>query len=143
MARRNIHDIVAEARNEIEELDVRELQAEIQDGTCTVVDVRDIRERIGMGVIPGSISAPRGMLEFWFDPESPYHDDRYQLDERYVLHCAAGWRSALAAKALNELGYTSVAHLESGFDGWKEAGAEIEDISETSRWVKRDKPSHQ
>ena len=140
MARRNIHDVVAQARSEIEELDVAELQAEMQAGSCTVVDIRDIRERIGLGVIPGALSAPRGMLEFWFDPESPYYDDRYQLEQRYVLHCAAGWRSALAVKAVEELGYTNVAHLEPGFTGWKEAGAEIEDISGTSRWIKRPKP---
>lgn len=140
MARRNIHDIVAEARSEIEELDVAQLQAELAAGQCAVVDIRDIRERVGMGVIPGSISAPRGMLEFWFDPESPYYDEKYQFDQRYVLHCAAGWRSALAVKAVEELGYTNVAHLEPGFNGWKEAGAEVEDISETSRWIKRPKP---
>jgi len=138
MTRRNILDIVADARSEIEELDVAQLQAEIEAGSCTVVDIRDIRERVGVGVIPGAVSAPRGMLEFWFDPESPYYNDRYQLDQRYVLHCAAGWRSALAVKAIEELGYTNVAHLEPGFNGWKEAGAEVEDISETSRWVKRD-----
>lgn len=141
MARRNIHDIVADARKEIEELDVAELQAEIEAGSCTVVDIRDIRERVGMGVIPGSVSAPRGMLEFWFDPESPYHDDRYELDGRYVLHCASGWRSALAAKAVAELGFTNVAHLEPGFNGWKEAGGEVEDISETSSWIKRPRPA--
>lgn len=140
MARRNIHDVVAQARSEIEELDVAELQAEIHAGSCTVVDIRDIRERVGLGVIPGAVSAPRGMLEFWFDPESPYYDDRYQLEQRYVLHCAAGWRSALAVKAVEELGYTNVAHLEPGFNGWKEAGAAVEDISETSRWIKRPKP---
>ena len=141
MARRNIHDIVADARSSIEELDVAQLQAEIEAGTCTVIDIRDIRERVGLGVIPGAVSAPRGMLEFWFDPDSPYYNERYKFDERYVFHCAAGWRSALAVKAVEELGYTNVAHLEPGFNGWKEQGAEVEDISETSRWVKRDIPS--
>lgn len=141
MARRTVHDMVADARAEIEELDVGELQAEMQAGTCTVIDIRDIRERIGVGVIPGSVSAPRGMLEFWFDPESPYYNDRYQFNDRYVLHCAAGWRSALAAKAVQDLGYTNIAHLEPGFNGWKDAGAEIEDITNTARWVKRPRSS--
>lgn len=140
MARRNIHDIVADARKEIEEVDVAQLQAEIEAGTVTVVDIRDIRERVGTGVIPGSVSAPRGMLEFWFDPDSPYYNDRYKFEERYVLHCASGWRSALATKAVQELGYTNVAHLDTGFNGWKDAGGEIEDISETSSWVKRERP---
>ncbi len=139
MARRNIHDIVADARSTIEELDVAQLQAEIEAGKCTVIDIRDIRERIGVGVIPGAVSAPRGMLEFWFDPESPYYNERYAFEERYVFHCASGWRSALAVKAVEELGYTNLAHLESGFNGWKEAGASVEDITETARWVKRDK----
>ncbi len=139
MARKNIHDIVAAARSEIEEVDVAALQAEIEAGTCTVVDIRDIRERVGTGVIPGSVSAPRGMLEFWFDPESPYYNELYKFDDRYVLHCGSGWRSALAVKAVAELGYTNVAHLDTGFTGWKEGGGEIEDISETSSWIKRPK----
>ena len=141
MTRRNIHDIVAEARSSIEELNVAQLQAEIEAGSCAVIDIRDIRERIGLGVIPGSISAPRGMLEFWFDPDSPYYNERYRFDERYVLHCAAGWRSALAVRAVEELGYTNVAHLEPGFNGWKDAGAAVEDITDTARWVKRERPS--
>jgi rhodanese-related sulfurtransferase len=79
------------------------------------------------------------MLEFWFDPESPYYNERYKFDDRYVFHCAAGWRSALAAKAVQDLGYTNVAHLEPGFKGWTDAQAEVEDITDTARWVKRDK----
>jgi len=137
MARKTVHDLVADARSQIEELDVEQLQAELADGGCTVIDIRDIRERIGLGVIPGAVSAPRGMLEFWFDPESPYYKDRYTFDERYVFHCASGWRSALAAQVIQELGYTNVAHLEPGFNGWKDAGGEVEDITDSSPWVKR------
>ena len=138
MTRRNIHDVVADARSEIEELTVEQLQAEMEAGTCLVIDIRDMRERIKLGVIPGAVSAPRGMLEFWFDPESPYHDEKYSdFDGRYVLHCAAGWRSAIAAKAIQELGFTNVAHLEPGFAGWTAADAPVEDISETSSWMRR------
>lgn len=141
MTRKTIHDVVAEARAAIEELTVEQLQAELaSDNDVMVIDIRDIRERFDKGVIPGAVSAPRGMLEFWFDPESPYHQERYQLDQRYVLHCAAGWRSALAVKALEEIGYSNLAHLEPGFAGWAEAGAEVEDITDTSRWIKRPKP---
>lgn len=140
MSRRNVHDVVAEARAAIQELTVGQLQTEIQDGTATVIDIRDIRERIGKGVIPGSVSAPRGMLEFWFDPESPYYNERYTFDERYVFHCAGGWRSALAAKAIQDIGFTNVAHLEPGFSGWVEAGGEVEDISDTSPWIRRPRP---
>lgn len=139
MTRKNIHDVVAEARAEIEELTVAELQAEMEAGDCMVIDIRDIRERLKLGVIPGAVSAPRGMLEFWFDPESPYHDDKYTFEGRYVFHCAAGWRSALAAKAVQELGFTNVAHLEPGFAGWAEADAPVEDIGDTSPWIRRPK----
>ena len=138
MARRTVHDLVAEARSDVEELDVAQLQAELAEGGCNVIDIRDIRERIGAGIIPGSDSAPRGMLEFWFDPESPYYKARYTFDDRYVFHCASGWRSALAAKVIQELGYTNVAHLEPGFNGWKESGGQVEDIRDSSSWVKRD-----
>lgn len=137
MTRRSILDLVAEAKTEIAELSVAELQAELAAGSATVIDIRDIRERIEMGAIPGSVSAPRGMLEFWFDPDSPYHRDTYHFDERYVFYCAGGLRSALATKAIQDLGFTDVAHLEPGFAGWLEAGAEIDDVAATSKWIKR------
>ena len=130
--------MVAEAKAEIEELSPDEVQAELDAGTAMLVDIRDIRERVEKGAIPGSISAPRGMLEFWFDPESPYHQDRFRFDGRYVFACASGWRSALATKAIQELGFENVAHLESGFTGWVESGHQVEDVAATSKWVKRD-----
>jgi rhodanese-related sulfurtransferase len=77
------------------------------------------------------------MLEFWFDPESPYHQDRFTAEGRYVFYCASGWRSALAAKVIGELGFDNVAHLESGFTGWKDGGGAVEDVASTSKWVKR------
>lgn len=136
--RRTITQMVDEARTQIEELSVAQLQDELAAGAeCTVVDIRDFRERYELGVIPGAISAPRGMLEFWVDAESPYHQDRFSPENRYVLHCASGWRSALAAKAMQELGYDNVAHLEPGFNGWRDAGGDVEDIKESSKWVKR------
>ncbi|MGK0310657.1 MAG: rhodanese-related sulfurtransferase [Minisyncoccia bacterium] len=137
MTRRTIHDMVNEAKAEIEELTVEQVAAEIEAGTAVVVDIRDIRERVEKGAIPGAISAPRGMLEFWFDSESPYHQDRYQPEGRYIFYCAAGWRSALATKVIGELGFDNVAHLESGFAGWLESGNEVADIASTSKWVKR------
>lgn len=136
--RRTVNDMVREAKARIEELSVEQLQAEIAAGTCTVIDIRDFRERLEKGAIPGAISAPRGMLEFWFDPESPYYREAYQFDHRYVLHCAGGQRSALAAATLLDIGYTDVAHLEPGFNGWAAAGGEVEDVTATSKWVKRD-----
>ena len=120
-SRRTVHDLVNEAKAAIEELTVDELAAEIEAGSTVVVDIRDFRERIGKGSIPGAVSAPRGMLEFWFDPESPYHREGYTFDKRFVFYCASGWRSALATKVIGDIGFPNVAHLEAGFSGWEEA----------------------
>ena len=89
------------------------------------VDVRDIRELERDGMIPGALHAPRGMLEFWVDPESPYHRDAFAQDKEYVLFCALGWRSALATKTLMDMGMQRVAHFDGGFTKWKEAGAPV------------------
>jgi len=77
------------------------------------------------------------MLEFWFDPDSPYYREQFKFDDRYVLYCAGGQRSALAAAVLNDIGYTNIAHLEVGFNGWADAGGAVEDVSADSKWVKR------
>jgi rhodanese-related sulfurtransferase len=130
-------ELVAEAKAAIEELSVEQLQAEIEAGTCTVIDIRDIRELWDKGAIPGHRSMPRGMLEFWFDPESPYYRGGLDFDTRYVLHCAGGQRSALAAKALQDLGYTNVAHLEPGFNGWAAAGGAVEDVHPNPKYFQR------
>jgi rhodanese-related sulfurtransferase len=90
------------------------------------VDVRDIRELEHEGVIPGALHAPRGMLEFWIDPDSPYHRDVFAQDKEYVLFCALGWRSALATKTLMDMGLERVAHVEGGFTAWKDAGGPVE-----------------
>jgi rhodanese-related sulfurtransferase len=91
------------------------------------VDVRDVRELEREGVIPGAVHAPRGMLEFWVDPESPYHRAVFAEDREFVLFCAAGWRSALAAKTLQDMGLSRVAHIEGGYTAWKAAGAPVAD----------------
>ena len=91
------------------------------------VDVRDIRELEREGVIPGAVHAPRGMLEFWVDPESPYHKSVFAGDKQLVLFCAAGWRSALATKTLQDMGLEQVAHIGGGFGAWKAAGAPVAD----------------
>ena len=102
-----------------------------------LLDVREIQERVDLGTIPGALHAPRGMLEFWADPASVYYRDWFREDRRTVLFCAAGARSALAVQALKDMGFTDVAHLEVGFNGWREAGEAVEDVSATSRWVRR------
>ena len=126
--RKRLDDMIAEAKSRIEELSVEQLQAEIEAGDVTVVDIRDVRERWNLGTIPGAKSMPRGMLEVWFDPGSPYYRTGLEFDSRYVLHCAGGQRSALAADVLQQLGYTNVAHLEVGYNGWKAAGGATEDV---------------
>lgn len=126
--RTSINDLVAAAKERIDELSVDELQAEMEAGDVTVVDIRDVRERWDKGAIPGARSMPRGMLEFWFDPDSPYFKGDLEFGHRYVLHCAGGQRSALAAAVLQDLGYTDVAHLAVGFNGWKDAGGAVEEV---------------
>lgn len=90
------------------------------------VDVRDVRELEHEGAIPGAFHAPRGMLEFWADPESPYHRPEFAQDKEYVLFCALGWRSALATQTLMDMGMAHVAHIEGGFDAWQKSGGPVQ-----------------
>jgi rhodanese-related sulfurtransferase len=90
------------------------------------VDLRDPRELEREGRIPGAIHCPRGMLEFWIDPESPYHKPVFAQDKTFVFFCAAGWRSALSAATAQDMGLTPVAHIEGGFTAWKNAGGPVE-----------------
>ncbi len=126
--RRNVNDMVRSAKERIEELSVEELQAEIERGDVTLIDIRDPREAWERGAIPGARSMPRGMLEFWFDPESQYYRGGLSFDTRYVVYCAGGGRSALAADVLQDLGYTNIAHLTVGFNGWAAAGGAVEPV---------------
>ena len=128
-------DLVREAKARIEELSIEQLQDEIAAGSCTVIDIRDFRERLEKGAIPRAVSSPRNAQ--WFDPDSPYYREQFKFDNRYVLYCAGGQRSALAAAVLNDIGYTNVAHLEVGFNGWADAGGDVEDVSADSKWVRR------
>lgn len=90
------------------------------------IDVRDVRELEHEGAIPGAFHVPRGMLEFWADPESPYHRPELAQDKEYVLFCALGWRSALATQTLMDMGMAHVAHIDGGFEAWKKAGAPVQ-----------------
>jgi rhodanese-related sulfurtransferase len=100
-------------------------KAMLGDPGVLFVDLRDVRELEREGVIPGALHAPRGMLEFWVDPECPYHRPEFSQGKALVLFCAAGWRSALAARTLQEMGVERVAHIGGGFTGWKEAGGTV------------------
>lgn len=135
--RRNVNDMVAEAKSRIEELSVDELRAEIERGDVALIDIRDPREQWERGAIPGAKSMPRGMLEFWFDPESKYYRGGLSFDTRYVVYCAGGGRSALAADMLQDLGYTNVAHLTVGFNGWKDAGGAVEEVHPDPKYFTR------
>lgn len=119
--------LVAEAKASIENLTAEQVAEEIAGGDVLVVDIREPEERRTNGAIAGSVSAPRGMLEFYADPTSPYHKEGFDPDRRVILHCASGGRSALAVKSLQELGYSNIAHLDKGFNGWKEQGQPVED----------------
>ena len=138
MAIKKAWDLVAEAKRQIENLSIDQLKAELQSGKeILLIDLRELQERVELGTIPGSKHVPRGMLEFWADPASEYYRDYFQPERRTVVFCAAGGRSALAAKALEEMGFTNVAHLEAGFNGWKAAGESVGDVASTSKWVRR------
>ena len=136
-----IIDAVNEAKQSLENLTVAQVKGEIAGNPdLLVVDIREIQERVDLGTIPGSVHAPRGMLEFWADPNSPYSRDWFREDRRTILFCAGGGRSALAAEAMRQMGFQSVAHLEPGFGGWQQAGEPVEDVTRTSRWVRREDP---
>jgi len=121
-------DMVNEAKSRVPVVSREELERELASGEALLVDIRDVRERWQLGAIPGARHVPRGMLEFWADPTSPYHKKYMDPDRRTVLHCAGGLRSALAADTLMKLGYKNVAHLEIGFDGWRESGGAVEEV---------------
>jgi len=118
--------LVAEARQQIENLPPERVATEAGSRDALLVDIREPDERLQNGFIAGSVSAPRGMLEFWADPTSPYHREEFQPGRRIVLYCASSGRSALASATLGQLGYTNVAHLDGGFKAWKEAGLPVE-----------------
>ena len=117
--------LVADARARIEELDTPTLLDLTQHADVQIVDIRDPRERERSGWIPGSFHAPRGMVEFWVDPASPYFKPVFGEDKRFVFHCASGWRSALTVAALQDMGFQA-AHLRDGFSDWVKAGGPIE-----------------
>ena len=117
--------LVDAAMAEVRTLSVDEARALFAAPTGQFVDVRDIRELEREGVMPHALHAPRGMLEFWVDPESPYHKPAFAQDKTFVFFCAAGWRSALATKTVQDMGLERVAHIEGGFTAWKAAGAPV------------------
>lgn len=121
--------LVDEATAQITTYTVAEVAERLQSGDARLqlVDIRDVRELEREGTAPGALHAPRGMLEFWVDPDSPYYKPVLgDEDKQYVLFCGAGWRSALAAKALQDMGMTNVAHIDGGFTEWAKQGAPVD-----------------
>lgn len=126
MVTKGVKELVAEANAEIETIPIADAIALHGSDEVTFVDIRDVRELGRDGKVEGALHAPRGMLEFWVDPNSPYHRDDFATGKKFLLYCASAWRSALATKALKDMGFGPVAHIEGGFTAWKEAGGPIE-----------------
>ena len=118
--------MLADANAAVETLSVAQAQQLASDKGVVFVDLRDPRELEREGKMPGAFHCPRGMLEFWIDPASPYAKPVFQEDKKFVFFCAGGWRSALAAQTAQAMGLKPVAHIEGGFGAWAKAGAPIE-----------------
>ncbi len=124
--KKSCSDLVESARSKICEIDTKTLLKMHGNSNLIIVDIRDVRERKKFGFIPGSYHAPRGMIEFWVDPESPYHKDIFATpNAEFVFHCASGWRSALTVATLQEMGFKA-SHLKDGFNSWKAEGGPTE-----------------
>ncbi|MGI9352367.1 MAG: rhodanese-like domain-containing protein [Rhizobiaceae bacterium] len=126
MSKISVRELVQKANEVIETVDVESAMEAQTSGAGVLVDIRDIRELQRDGTVNGSVHVPRGMLEFWFDEQSPYHKPVLaDQSKKYILYCASGWRSALSAKTLLEMGFENVAHIEGGFTALNEFGADI------------------
>jgi rhodanese-related sulfurtransferase len=119
--------LLEQAEREIETLSVQDAATLHGRDDVVFIDLRDPREREREGKMPGAFHCTRGMLEFWIDPESPYHKPVFAADKKFVFFCAGGWRSALAAQTAKQMGLAPVAHIEGGFSAWKKAGAPVEE----------------
>ena len=123
-----IGDLVAAANKEVVTIPVAQAKSLMGSGDVVFVDVRDPRELEREGKIPGAFHCPRGMLEFWVDPDSPYHKPVLASGKRLVFYCQSGWRSALSAKTVQDMGMGNVAHMAGGFTAWKNKGGEVEEV---------------
>lgn len=122
---KRVKDMVAEANERVAHAPSADLLHLLGVEGVTFVDLRDPRELERDGMIPGAFHCPRGMLEFWIDPESPYAKPQFQSGDRIIFYCASGWRSALSARTAIEMGLENVSHIEDGFTGWKKAGGPV------------------
>ena len=122
------------AMEKIETIGLDQAQKLLQDSNAVFVDIRDVRELEREGMIPGAFHAPRGMLEFWVDPDSPYYKPIFGEDKRFILYCASAWRSALSTQTLQRMGVPNICHLEGGFSAWKKANLPVaEKLAKSSK----------
>ena len=119
--------MVAEAKGRIENLTPEQAAAELEGADVVLIDIREDADRIQNGVIPNSVRAPRGMLEFWADPTSAFHREEFDPARRTILYCGGGGQSALAADTLQRMGY-NIAHLDGGITAWREDGRPVEEV---------------
>jgi rhodanese-related sulfurtransferase len=125
---KGFRDLVDDAMEEIRTYPVADVVARLNDPATQIVDIRDIRE-LADGTVVGAFHAPRGMLEFWVDPASPYFKPLFADEgKEFILFCGAGWRSALAVKTLQDMGMTNVAHIDGGYAEWVKQGAPTETL---------------
>ena len=122
MIKKGIKQLIADAEQRGKGISVDEAKKRLEDGKTVFVDLRDIRELERDGMIPGAFHAPRGMLEFWVDPESPYFKPVFGEDKTFILYCQADWRGTLAAATLADMGMDNVLHMKGGYGEWKKAG---------------------
>jgi len=118
-------NLVAEANALVTTIPIQEAIEKIDDSNIVFVDIRDIRELERDGMIPGAFHAPRGMIEFWIDPDSPYYKEIFGSGKTFYFYCASAWRSALATRVVQEMGLENVAHIEGGFGNWKKSGGPV------------------
>lgn len=126
--KKGFRQMLAEAEAEIETIPAKDAIPLQGDPGTVFVDLRDPREIEREGRIQGAFHCTRGMLEFWIDPDSPYHKPIFAEEKRFVFYCAGGWRSALAAKTAHDMGLEKVAHVGGGFGAWREAGGLVETV---------------
>ncbi|WP_370275964.1 rhodanese-like domain-containing protein [Roseovarius indicus] len=122
---KRVKDMVAEANDLVAHAPAADYLEQHGTEGVTFVDLRDPRELEREGMIPGAFHCPRGMLDFWIDPESPYAKEKFQSGDSFVFYCASGWRSALSARTAQEMGLRNVSHIDDGFSGWKKAGGPV------------------
>jgi rhodanese-related sulfurtransferase len=123
--KRGIKEMVADANAEITTVPVREATTLLGRDDVVFVDLRELERD---GTIPGAFHCPRGMLEFWVDPDSPYHKPVFASRKNFVFYCASGWRSALSTKTVQDMGLPNVSHLAGGFTAWKKEGGQVQKV---------------